>query len=144
MELVSAALVVKLLSGYAATLGGFVVSAAAPALEGFAKERIAALVDAVRKRFSGDAAANDALDRLDKAPEDPRRQGAVEERLDEVLQADPEFAELLTELVEAARTSVSGPVTVENSGATAVGGSVTITAHGDAAGRDVIKKGNVS
>lgn len=137
MDLVSAALVVKLLSGYALTLGGAVLHGASTALEGFTQERVAAVVEAVRRRFAGDPGAADAVDRLEKAPGDQRRQGAVEERLDEAMLADPAFAELLTRLVEAARVPVTGSVAVRDAGAVAVGGSVSISARGHAAGRDV-------
>ncbi len=138
MELVSAAFVVKLIAGYAATLGGAAATAASGALEGFAKDGIGRLVAAVRRRFEGDPAAEDALERLDKAPDDTRRQGAVEERLEEVMSSDEAFATMLTELVEGARTSVSGTVTVTDAGATAIGGSVSISAQGNAAGRDIV------
>jgi hypothetical protein len=137
VEPLSAAWLVGLLAGHAAKLAGVAVEAAVEQIEEMAGERVKALVAAIRGHFRNDPAATDALDRLEKAPEDQRRRGAVEERLEEALASDPEFAATVARLAEAIRNVQSQSISVRDSGAVAVGGSVNIRGGWHAAGRDI-------
>jgi hypothetical protein len=138
MEPVTAAWVVGLLAKYGGDLAGRAVSSAADAAEDLLGEKVKSLIAAVRGHFHDDPAATDTLDRLDQAPADPRRRGAVEERLDEALAHDPEFAATLERLATEIRKVSPQSVTVSDSGAVAVNGSVNLQAGMHAAGRDLI------
>jgi hypothetical protein len=132
MEPISASIVVALLAKY----GRHLVDAATEVLDDVVKDRMKSVLEAVRSRFSHDPVATGALDRLADQPDNPNRQAAVTDHLDEVLHADPEFGQLLASLV-AAVPATSNQVQVSDSGAVAVGGDVTISGGAIASGRDV-------
>jgi hypothetical protein len=138
MEPITAAWVVGLLAVHAKSLVGPAIETAAKEGGEFLAGRVKALVAAVRAHFRDDPAATDALDRLDQAPDDARRQGAVEERVEEALAADPSFVAALQQLADEIRAAGPQSVTVQDAGAVAVNGNVTLTAGGHAAGRDLI------
>jgi len=137
MEPFTAAFVVSLLAQHAASLAGRGVKALADGAEDVLADKLGAVVAAVRKHFAGDAGAQDALDRLDAAPQDPRRQAGVEERLEEAMTRDGQFAATLGPLVEAVRRAQGGSVVIRDAGAVAVGGDVTVRGGRFAAGRDL-------
>jgi hypothetical protein len=129
----SASLVVGLLARYGSHLAGLAVEIA----DDGTKKGLAAVWDCVTRRFRGDAAATGALDRMAAEPQNTRRQGAVEDYLDEALRTDPGFAAELRRAVEAL-PAANLTAQVENSGAVVVGGSLTISGGQHAAGRDVV------
>ena len=82
-----------------------------------------------------DAAA--ALQRLVDRPEDPRRAGAVEDYLEEILDADPSFAGALAAILEEDSAVINpAPTIITDAGAVAFG-NLHINAGRDAAGRDL-------
>ena len=62
-------------------------------------ERLRAIWNAVKTRFADDSQADGALARLAEEPDNPRRQAAVEDHLDEQIQRDPAFGAQLAQLV---------------------------------------------
>lgn len=120
------------LADYAAQVAGGVVDSAVA-------DGVRRLWDAVAARFGGDPVAEGALDRLREQPENTRRQGAVEDHLEELVRSDPEFARTLAELVRALgeESAAEGSTHVHGSGAVAAGqGRVSISGT-YAGGRDV-------
>jgi hypothetical protein len=130
----AAAAVMPFLVNYAQHLAGL----AGKVVDEAVTDRLRAIWEAVKTRFAGDSQAGGALGRLAEQPDNPRRQAAVEDHLDEVIEKDPAFAAELAQLVRSAeRTATISDVVVRDSGAVAMGGDVTISAGGHAAGRDV-------
>ncbi|MEU9488797.1 hypothetical protein AB0D83_35035 [Streptomyces decoyicus] len=115
MEPLEAGAVVGLIAAYAERLmNGMLDSAVADRLRG--------VWDAVAARFGDEPAAEDALNRLREQPDNELRQGAVQDRLQEMVDRDPEFGQMLAELMRTA-TEVgggTGTTRVENSGAVAM------------------------
>jgi hypothetical protein len=91
----------------------------------------------VTDSFAGHDLACDALERLLAQPANARRQGAVEDYLAEIVGADAALSSVLGDLVREAQSQLISDVSVIDAGATAIGGAVTITAGGHAAGRDL-------
>lgn len=141
MEPISAAWIVAILAENAAKMAAPAVGSAVEKAGEVAGDAVRALVAAIRRHFGRDAGATDALDRLDEAPDDVRRRGAVEERIEEAMGRDSEFAETLTRLAEQIRATRDQSVVVRDSGAVAVQGDVNIRAGGHAAGRDITLEG---
>ena len=101
-------------------------------------DRLRAIWSAVKKKFADDSQADGALTRLAEEPDNPRRQAAVEDHLDEQIKRDPAFGTQLAQLVgQVERTTMISEAVIRDSGAVAMGGDVTISAGGHAAGRDV-------
>lgn len=130
----AAAAVVPFLVTYAQHLAGV----AGKVVDEAVTDRLRAVWNAVKKRFADDPQADGALTRLADEPDNPRRQAAVEDHLDEQIQLDPAFAAELARLVgDVERTTMISDAVIRDSGAVAMGGDVTITAGGHGAGRDV-------
>src|SRR5215471_12235155 len=91
----AAAAVMPFLVKYAQHLAGV----AGKVVDEAVTEKLRAVWDAVKKRFAGDSQADGALGRLAEQPENVRRQGTVEDFLDEVMQRDPAFSAQLARLV---------------------------------------------
>jgi len=143
MEPITAAWLVGLLAQQAAAVIGGTVAHAADGAAHLAADGVDALVALIRRRFAGDAGATDAMDRLDRDPKDPRKRSAVEERLEEALGADPEFAAEVERLAARLQRDAAQPaVTIRDAGAVAFGGGgVQISGGTTAAGRDVVLGG---
>jgi hypothetical protein len=135
MEPISTGLVLGWLARYA----GHAVGVGSQALDDVLLRRMTQLWDAVAVRFGADPSAKGALDRLHEQPDNPRRQGAVEDHLEDVLAGDPRFAAEVHRLLgdlETRAVAVSD-VRVSNAGAVAFGGDVRIHAGSFGAGRDI-------
>jgi hypothetical protein len=139
MEPISTALVLGWLARYAAHLAGV----GGQALDSVLLRRMTQLWDAVAARLGTDSSAKSALDRLSEQPDNPRRQGAVEDHLEDALAADPRFAAEVRRLVGAldSRAVEISDVRVSNAGAVAFGGDVAIHGGHLAAGRDITTTG---
>ncbi len=133
MEPISAAVVTSLLVTYGRHLAGIAGGVLDEAIAG----RLRALWERVTDRFSGDGQASGALGRLAKEPDNPRRQAAVEDHLDEMMQADPAFASALAELAQQAGSNSFANIDIRDAGSVAIGGNVSITGAGYVAGRDL-------
>jgi hypothetical protein len=137
MDPISTTLVVGLLARYGRHLAGI----AGEALDEATKGGLEKLWKAVQARLHRDPGAAAALERVGAEPDNPRRQAALEDYLDEVMAADSSFKSELSRLVsDLAPTSrsINAQVQASNSGAVAVGGNLTISGGQFAAGRDVI------
>jgi hypothetical protein len=133
MEPISAAAITSLLVTYGRHLAGI----ASDVLDEGIAERLRAVWDKVRKRFSGDDQASGALERLAEQPDNSRRQAALEDHLDEIMHTDAEFTASLAELVEQVGSRSYDNIDVRDAGAVAIGGNVTISGGQYTAGRDV-------
>jgi len=137
MEPISTTVVVGLLARYGRHLAGI----AGEALDAATKGGLEKLWAAVQARLHRDPGAAAALDRVGAEPDNPRRQAALEDYLEEVMAADSHFKSELSRLVSdlaANGGSIDAQVRASNSGAVAVGGNLTISGGRFAAGRDVI------
>ena len=134
MDMISAAAITSLLVSYGKHLAGV----ASNAVDDGVTRGLRAMWEKVRSRFSGDEQASGALARLAEQPENQRRQGAVEDHLDEIMSADPDFVEALTKLANEVKMPGYGTIQVRDAGAVAVGGNVSIKGTHHVAGRDVI------
>ena len=134
MDPVSVSAITSLVVVYAKHLAGV----AGAALDGLLEDTLKETWTAIRDRFRRDDQATGALDRLERDPDNKRRQAAFEDHLEELMAADPAFRDRLAELWSRAQTArtVSG-VQVTDAGAVAVGGDVAIHAGSNAAGRDL-------
>ncbi len=133
MEPISAVVVTSLLVTYGRHLAGV----AGGVLDEAIADRLRALWVRVTNRFSRDEQASGALSRLAMQPDNPRRQAAVEDHLDEMMQADPAFASALAELARQASSDTYANIDIRDVGSVAIGGNVTMTAEGHVAGRDL-------
>ncbi len=134
MDVVSAAAITSLLVSYGKHLAGV----ASDVVDDGVTRGLRALWEKVRNRFSGDEQASGALARLAEQPENERRQGAVEDHLDDFMSADPHFVEALAKLADEVKAAGYGTIQVRDAGAVAVGGNVSIKGTHHVAGRDVI------
>jgi len=133
MDPVSAAAITSLLVTYGRHLAGI----ASEVVDEGVAQGLRALWDKVRSRFSADEQASGALDRLAEQPDNSRRQAALEDHLDELMRADSDFAASLAELAEEVRSGGFANIRVQDAGAVAVGGNVTVSGSRYAAGRDI-------
>jgi hypothetical protein len=129
MEVVAASAIVSFLVGYARHVAGGVAD---EAVRGW----LQSLWNAVRERFAAEPQASGALLRMAEQPDNPRRQAAVEDHLDDLLASDSEFAAVLRQLMSQ-RPDLPSSVEVRDAGAVAFGGNVSISGGSVAAGRDV-------
>jgi hypothetical protein len=134
MEPLSTGLVLSWLARYAGHLVGIGQKSLDDALVG----RMGDLWNAIAGRFGRNPSAEDSLERLRQQPDNPRRQAAVEDHLEDAL-ADGGFADEVRRLLaNLERPGAISDTHVSDSGAVAVGGSVTIHAGQFAAGRDLV------
>lgn len=133
MDVVSAAAITSLLVTYGRHLAGV----AGGVLDEVVAERLRALWEKVRSRFAAEEQATGALERLAEQPENDRRRAALEDHLDELMQADADFAASLAELAEQVRSAGYANIRVQDAGAVAIGGDVTVSGSRYAAGRDI-------
>jgi hypothetical protein len=126
-----------LLVTYLRHLGGRLATHVASDLDNLIVSKLTALYDQVRAKVTGDNYAEQALERLEQEPENPRRQGAFEDALAEVVDRDPSFAAVLAGLLEDVRRAAGPTLTrIEASGATSIHGDVTLEGT-NVAGRDL-------
>ncbi|MFJ9153511.1 hypothetical protein ACIRP7_37005 [Streptomyces sp. NPDC102270] len=138
MEPIAVGAVVALIADYAAQVAG-------GAVDSYVTDRLRRLWDAVAARFRGDPAAEGALDRLREQPENSRRQGTVEDYLEEMVGNDREFASTLAQLLrEFDQSGDAAHMTrVENAGAVAMGQGRVDISGSFAGGRDINLHGPV-
>ena len=132
MEPLAVGAVVALMADYAARMAGGMLDSAVA-------DRLRRVWDTVAGRFRGDPVAEGALNRLQDQPDNTRRQGAVHDHLQEIVNNDPAFTQLLTELVRAASEANEhdAATRVKNSGAVAMDQG-RIEMHGTyTGGRDI-------
>lgn len=129
--------VLPLLVTYLRHLGGRLADRVVGDLDDLVVGKLTALYERVKAKVAGDGYAGQALERLEQEPENPRRQGAFEDALAEVVHGDPSFAAALAGLLEDARRD-AGPILtrIEQSGATSIHGDVTMEGT-NVAGRDL-------
>lgn len=101
-----------------------------------AVERIGAVYHWVRDRLGADPQGGQALDGLEQAPDDARRQGAVEFALGQLVARHAELQEELEALVGSVQNEAPEGVRVTDAGAVAIGGDVNVNGT-YAAGRDL-------
>jgi hypothetical protein len=129
--------VLPLLVTYLRHLGGRLADRVAGDLDDMVLDKLTALYERVKAKVTGESFAGHALERLEQAPENPRRQGAFEDALAEVVHGDPSFAAALAGLLEDARRAAGPTLTrIEESGATSIHGDVTMEGT-NVAGRDL-------
>ena len=134
MEPITAAAVTSLLVTYARHLA----DVAGQVIDRGLTDGLKELWEAVRRRFATDDQADRALDRMADQPDNTRRQAAVEDHLDELMQADDAFAMRLAELAEHVRLAGGfDNIRIRDAGAVAIGGDVAIRGGRYAAGRDI-------
>jgi hypothetical protein len=129
--------VLPLLVTYLRHLGGRLADRVAGDLDDLVLGKLTALYERVKAKVTGDSYARQALERLEQEPENPRRQGAFEDALAEVVHGDPSFAAALAGLLEDARRAAGPTLTrVEESGATSIHGDILMEGT-NVAGRDM-------
>lgn len=133
MDSVSTTAITSLLVDY----GRHLVGVAGDVLDAGIVKGLRVLWEKVRSHFLVDAHASGAFQRFAEQPENSRRQAAVEDYLEELMQADTDFAASLAELVEQVRSSGYANIRVRDAGAVAIGGDVTISGGRHVAGRDI-------
>lgn len=133
MTLASAA--VGMLGPFLAKLAESGMAKAGENMADAAGERLGALYNAVKSRFSGDTYQEAVLRGAEDRPDNPTRLNALEGVLAEVLEADPDFADTLSRLLDAAQAAGVQALRVSDSGAVA-GGDVTMRGT-YVAGRDL-------
>jgi hypothetical protein len=84
-------------------------------------ENVGKLWDAVRARFKGKPAAEEAANDLAARPDDKKRQAAFEVQMEKALAADPEFAAQVEALLRAA---VPGSAQASGGGLAAASGGI--------------------
>jgi hypothetical protein len=127
---------VGLLVGYLGRLGVKVGEQVAGELDEAVLGRLRRLYELVKARVAGDGYAAGALERVEAEPENERRQGALEDALGELVDADGEFAAQLGALVEEVKAASGGMVQVSDAGVVSFGGQVTMRGR-YVAGRDM-------
>ena len=126
-----------LLVSYLRHVGGRLAVRVASDLDEVVVGKLTALYERVRAKVTGGSFAGQALERLEQEPENPRRQGAFEDALAEVVHGDQSFAAALAGLLEDARRAGGPTLTrIEESGATSIHGDVTMEGT-NVAGRDL-------
>src|SRR6266545_7344884 len=88
---------------YLRHVGGRLADHVAGDLDDLVVGKLTAVYDRVRAKVIGESFAGQALERLEQEPENPRRQGAFEDALAEVVDQDPSFAAVMAGLLEDAR-----------------------------------------
>jgi hypothetical protein len=132
-----AASAIALLSPYLAKAG----TKAADEVGKKLPEYAAKIWTAIRDKFKGKPAAEEAVQDLLEKPEDGMKQVVFQNQLLKVLESDDAFAESLLALLSQAGSEAKGQggdtITNTGSGAIATGGSVAAGEGGVAVGRDV-------
>lgn len=96
-----------------ALLGPFLAKAGEGLAEETGKklaEKVGVLYQVVKRKFKGDAYAEQALVRAEEKPESGERQSALKAVLVEKMEDDPDFAETVRRLVEEAKVIDTGSV----------------------------------
>src|SRR6266508_5701314 len=96
---------------YLRHLGGRLADHVAGDLDDMVVGKLTALYERVKAKVTGDSFAGQALERLEQEAENPRRQGAFEDALAEVVHGDPSFAAALAGLLEDARRAAGATLT---------------------------------
>lgn len=98
-------------------------------------DKVRELYRTVRGRFGSDSYAAGALERFEADPENPQRQGILQDALAEVVTEDPAFAATLRDLVEQAQAAAGVTMQWTSEGGAAAGRDFVQNAT-YAAGRD--------
>jgi len=132
-----ATLAVAALARYAGRKAAGVAGRAGHDLDQAVDDRLDRLYATVRDRLAGDDRSERTLAALADQPDDQRRQGRLEATLEDTIAADPEFGARLAAILEdLARRPPAGGVVVQDAGAVALGGNVTMEGR-NVAGRDL-------
>jgi hypothetical protein len=123
---------VSLLAGYLSRHGNELVDRIGDA----AVNRLGSLYSWVRDHLRQEPSAGAALEGLERAPADARRQGSVEFALTQLIERDTALAGQLAELVKAVNDENRAAIKITESGAVAVGGDVRLDGT-YVAGRDL-------
>ena len=99
-------------------------------------DRLGALYGWVRDHLRPEPNGGAALDNLEQAPDDARRQGAVEFALTQLLDQNTALMQELASLVDEVEEATPAGVRITQSGAVAVGGNVSLEGT-YVAGRDL-------
>ena len=108
-----------------------------------AYQKVEELVQTVRRKFQGDAYAEQTLERLEQKPQDEARKAALQGVLAEKVEEDHEFMQALQKLVEEIKQAGGDQVMALGERSVAIGGDVTGSTiiTGD---RNVVGSGNVT
>ncbi len=90
-------------SGVVAVLTPYLAKAGEAFAEGIgetASSKIGVLYQALKNRFRGHPAADEALAKLEAAPDDKGTQAALRDQLEKKMKADPDLADTLRQLLE--------------------------------------------
>ena len=115
-------------AGAMAVLSPFLIKAGGAFAEEAGKalaEIAGALLQTVKRKFAGDAYAEQTLARLEDKPESVRRQGALEDVLVEKMEEDIAFAEEVHRSLEASRMADTQHVIAFGVRSVAVGGDLS-------------------
>lgn len=79
-----------------------------------AAEKVGVLYQTIKKKFKGDAYAEQTLTRAEEKPKSEGRQATLKEVLTEKLQEDTKFAEMVLQLVEESQQAPGGDVITQH------------------------------
>lgn len=96
---------------YLAKAGETIAEKAGQAVWDSFAEKAKALYESLKAKFAGDEDAATALKQLENKPDSEGRQAALKEVLEEKIQADPTFAEMLRQLVPEVKQSGGDTIT---------------------------------
>lgn len=102
---------VLLIVPYLAKAGETIAEKAGQAVWDSFAEKAKALYGSLKAKFAGDEDAATALKQLENKPDSKGRQAALKEVLEEKIQADPTFAEMLRQLVPEVKQSGGDTIT---------------------------------
>jgi len=102
---------VALIVPYIAKAGEAIAEKAGQAVWDSFAGKAKALYDGLKAKFAGDEDAASALKQLENKPDSEGRQAALKEVLEEKIQADPTFAEMLLQLVAELKQSGGDTIT---------------------------------
>jgi hypothetical protein len=127
---------VSLIAAFLGRVGEQAADQAAGGLGQAAVEKLRRLYEAVKRGVAPDSSAQGALERLEQQPGNQRRQGALEDAVAEMAEADQGFREELARLLEEVQAAAGDKIEIGESGAVAMHGDVIMRGT-YVAGRDM-------
>jgi hypothetical protein len=127
---------VSLIAGFLGRVGDQAADQAADELGQAAVGKLRRLYEVVKRRVAPDSFAQGALERLEQQPENGRRQGALEDAIAEMAEADQAFRDELSRLLEEVQAAAGDRIQISESGAVAIHGDVRMRGT-YVAGRDM-------
>lgn len=139
MDLVTLATgAVSLLVPYLAKAGRTIADKVGKDVWDIVNTKVETLYESIKNKFTGNDYAGQTLKRLEEKPEDEDRQNAMKSILKENLAEDPQFQEVVGQLLaETKQVGGDSVIRVYGSGAAAAHGGVAAGEGGYAAGRDI-------